>query len=292
MSAGNAVLDEIWEWEGVTWARAGARLPTAVSAAAAAFDVDSLSVVVVGGDTGVAVTDAVISISSSGVVAVGGARPPARRHGGLTVRDDGAIVLFGGEGAAADLDDTWLFQGGGFSQLSVTPPPGAAAALEQPVIATVDGEVFIFAGILNKTYRLGSSAWIDEDADRRPGARIGLRAASTTDEVLLFGGAFDDATSTQRFSDHRFNVVNANRLPTAQGSQLAYDVVDDVIVAVSLQHRPRHRRLCLRRRRRRRPPQRRQPRRHQQRARHQLADGKRSLGATVAGGLDGRGPGL
>ncbi len=106
MSAGNAALDEIWEWDGVTWARAGARLPTAVSAAAAAFDVDSLSVVVVGGDTGVAVTDAVISISSSGVVAVGGARPPARRHGGLTVRDDGAIVLFGGEGAAADLDDT------------------------------------------------------------------------------------------------------------------------------------------------------------------------------------------
>ncbi len=215
-TAGNARLDEIWEWDGVTWARAGARLPAPVSAATAAFDVDSLSVVVVGGAGANGDVATVNSVSATGVVAFDGASPPARSRAAATVHPGGGIVFFGGESSAVPLDDTWLFEGGEFRALEVTAPAGVAADLAQAVLATVDGDVYFFAGQADKTFRLGANAWIEVEVERRPGARIDHRATSTPSEAILFGGAFDDLVSTQRFSANTAEGgVDYNNTPVA-----------------------------------------------------------------------------
>lgn len=237
----NAPLDEVWEWDGATWARAGYTLDTPRTRAAAAFDVARLAVVVVGGTQDDADSDQVTLITAAGASPQGGTRPPARRNASLTTRGDD-IVLFGGADQGGTRTDTWVLSASGWQELAVAAPAVDASGA---VIVGLGDTVFLQTGASNQTLQLespDSTAWTSVSTTNPPGPRQGHRAVvvvsgGDADAAIFFGGAFGQrAAATQRLVPNAagaaFGVVNDSTLPTQPGTQLAFDRVLPAIVAV------------------------------------------------------------
>lgn len=232
-SEAGAPLNEIWEWDGATWARSGTSLDVPRTGAAAAFDTARLAVVVVGGVVGAVEdgvdTDQVTLITAAGVSSQGGTRPPARHNASLTTRGTD-VVLFGGADQGGTRTDTWVLSASGWQELAVAAP---ATDTSGGVIVALGDTVYLQTGVSNQTLQLGPTEWTSVSAINPPGPRQGHRAVVVDDAAIFFGGAFgQDAVATQRFVPDAFAVVNATTLPTQPGTQLAFDAVLQTVVAV------------------------------------------------------------
>ena len=127
------------------------------------------------------------------------AQSPAPRQGELLVYDvrDGYLLLFGGQGAAGMLNDSWKFAGGAWSPISGAGPSPSARAFAQATYDPTLG-VVLFGGrdgagtLLDDTWSFAGGVWTNL-SDRyalAPVARAsgGLAFDPSDGVTVLFGG--------------------------------------------------------------------------------------------------------
>ncbi len=122
---------------------------------------------------------------------------PAARLNAAMVYDAARsqVLMFGGSGASGNLSDTWVFQGGSWTQLSpgTTPPARYGASL---VYDSIHGTVLMFGGEgtigpLADMWQWDGVNWIPiTNLTYYPNARYGAAAAfdAYTQQFFLFGG--------------------------------------------------------------------------------------------------------
>jgi hypothetical protein len=133
--ANGAPLGDTWLWTGTAWYNAtAAGGPSPRFGAAMTYDVARGVVVLFGGDDGTKKLNDVWEWNGTvqawhQVVAVG-TSPPARSYSALSSFDasNPGVALFGGLGASAQLNDTWIWNGKRWTQASVG---GAAPTARQ-----------------------------------------------------------------------------------------------------------------------------------------------------------------
>jgi hypothetical protein len=130
------------------------------------------------------------------------ARAPAPRTDAAMVYDasDGYLLLFGGLGAAGPLSDTWIFQYGQWTPLSLpsaapVPPARTSAGITYDA---ADSDVLLFGGAaangapLGDTWGFAGGLWTNltqaGGAGPAPRSAFGLAYDPTTSRVVLFGG--------------------------------------------------------------------------------------------------------
>src|SRR5207302_11070442 len=121
--------------------------------------------------------------------------PPARERAGMATGADGqTVVLFGGEGNAGLLDDTWVLDGAAWAQRRPTtsPPARAGGAMAGD---TARGTVVLFGGsgahgALDDTWIWDGTTWTEQHPTARPAPRADpvLAFDSASGRMLLFGG--------------------------------------------------------------------------------------------------------
>jgi hypothetical protein len=128
-------LGDTWLWTGTTWFNATkAGGPSARFGAAMTYDVARGVVVLFGGNDGTKNLSDVWewngAVQQWHQVLPAGPTPPARSYAALSSFDAGnpGVALFGGLGAAAQLNDTWIWNGKRWAQASVA---GAAPTARQ-----------------------------------------------------------------------------------------------------------------------------------------------------------------
>ncbi len=82
--------------------------------------------------------------------------PPGRRGASMATLPDGTVVLFGGYGTSDYLNDTWVFNGNTWSQISGTPSPPAR---HFATMASGPGGTVVLFGGGNSTGNLGDT-WV------------------------------------------------------------------------------------------------------------------------------------
>lgn len=132
------------------------------------------------------------------------APPPSRSYGNMATGPGGMPVIFGGRSGLTILNDTWVWNGAGWTEQTGTAPParfGAAMAETGP------GQVVLFGGSgefnggsnpnapgsgMGDTWIWNGSSWnqyTPDNPDFSPPARHSASMAMTnTGETLLFGG--------------------------------------------------------------------------------------------------------
>jgi hypothetical protein len=112
----------------------------------------------------------------------------------------GDTVLFGGNGASGLLNDTWVFDGTTWTQLSpaTSPPARTVASMTTLTIGPDAGDVVLFggggvSGYLNDTWVFDGTTWTQLSPATSPPGRFGASLASLTSgpdtgDVVLFGG--------------------------------------------------------------------------------------------------------
>lgn len=81
--------------------------------------------------------------------------PSARQHAAAATLGD-RLVLFGGNGGATKLGDTWAFDGASWSELPVAGPPAQAAGMA----TAFDGELVFFGGADGYSGTPWTETWI------------------------------------------------------------------------------------------------------------------------------------
>jgi hypothetical protein len=126
---------------------------------------------------------------------------PARRAMAGFVHDpqDGDAILFGGTGACNNFtacNDTWAFNGTGWSQLHpATSPPrlwrfGIAYDRADREIVLFGGTAYSGPALPHDTWTFAGGTWIDATRPSAPGGRVDAPLAydPATKSVLLYGG--------------------------------------------------------------------------------------------------------
>lgn len=122
--------------------------------------------------------------------------PPARYGAALAADANSDVILFGGNGATLTLDDTWVWDGEGWTETAMAAQPprrsGAVAALD------ANGDLVLFGGIdpsslppafLDDTWRWDGSMWTEASPATSPSARYGAGlAVDANGKLVLFGG--------------------------------------------------------------------------------------------------------
>lgn len=194
------------EWDGSNWlpGPGAADLP-ALSAAALAYDASRGVTVLFGGRR---LADGSLSNETwdyDGIAwrQVNTPTTPLARWSATLVYDElrQKLLLFGGRGAAGDLNDTWVYSGGTWTKLRPLSRPsgrsGHAAAYDP-----ARGRTVLFGGAhgdtrLGDTWEWTGSNWRRMTVSPHPLARAGHALAwdATNQAVLLFGGGRSDTWS-------------------------------------------------------------------------------------------------
>lgn len=185
----------------------GAPMPTGSAGCQAAWVPTTQSVLVFGGEGADGLTDETYVYDPRArtfrLVAIPPAdRPPARRDGVLVCDEaSGRVLLFGGVGAAGELDDFWMFDGTRWQLLAAHADPGprrgAAAAFADSVRRLIVVGGLGPEGVLDDAWAWApeTSRWerLSPAADPNRGAPVGRAFAAAAWErdgkrLLLFGG--------------------------------------------------------------------------------------------------------
>ena len=122
--------------------------------------------------------------------------PPSRYIDAVTYdAAHGQVVLFGGYGHGADLNDTWLWNGTNWTEANPATIPPARAA-EAMVYDAAHGNVVMFGGLVGVGTRLGDTwiwngtNWTEATPANSPAGRASTEMVydAATRQVLLFGG--------------------------------------------------------------------------------------------------------
>jgi len=124
--------------------------------------------------------------------------PPSRCYFGLAYNADlrGIVLVGGGAGAACppDLDDTWLWKDGVWTQLQGTTKPSAGAC-----VAAYDGaqhRLLVLVTYEGSTWTWDGKTWTRERPQHSPPPFLNFTSmvfVPTTGQVVLFGGKVDPA---------------------------------------------------------------------------------------------------
>lgn len=204
---------DTWSFVGGTWSPVTPNAPSARWSASMAYDPADREVVLFGGDDGSLLQDtwafrggSWTPVITSGECTATGC--PAARSGSNMTYDaaDGYLVLFGGQGAAGNLRDTWKFVGGSWTELiagSACSPTTCPTARYGMSLAwdQADGYVVLFGGmsgatLQQDTWSFSAGAWTELiaggscTATTCPSARAGagLTYDGADGYLLLFGG--------------------------------------------------------------------------------------------------------
>jgi hypothetical protein len=155
-----------------------------------------------------------------------GQAPPARQVAQATAWGN-KVVLFGGlaeaAGATEAFDDTWVFDGAGWTQVvtSQSPSPRQNAAM-----AALGDKVVLFGGsprtgpFLADTWTFDGTAWTQVPVAHAPPRRDDALMAPLGDRLVLCGGASDLAPSgysdTWIFDGTDWTEVNLTHAPDLQ----------------------------------------------------------------------------
>jgi hypothetical protein len=209
--SGRAV-DEIWEWDGSTWSLTAERMPEPVSGAAAAFSLEELAVVVVGGKVDTVTSAQVVVVDAEGVHVDAASSMPARTDAAAATDADGHVVVFGGSG----LSDTWRRSDGAFEPVTSATVP----VDDLPSMALIDDALVLVTQ--QQVFRLGAG-WVPVAASitQRPGARF---TPAGDDVGLHFGGALNDARNAGlHWQDDAFSAIVDGAIPTDANADVAFD---------------------------------------------------------------------
>jgi N-acetylneuraminic acid mutarotase len=111
---------------------------------------------------------------------------------------DDEVVLFGGNECEVcnppDIqNDTWIFDGTSWTQVSVAAPPPAR---ESHAMASLNGKVVMFGGDVtgrgmaaNDTWTFDGTSWTEVSVASPPPARVFHAMATLDGKVVMFGGA-------------------------------------------------------------------------------------------------------
>ena len=166
---------------------------------------------------------------------------------------DGYVILFGGLSQSFPspvfefFHDTWKFQGGVWTNITLTggPSPRGAASMAYDV---VDGYVVLFGGfnlaaasgggsslvLLHDTWKFLSGVWTNITATPSPPPRDNgaITYDAADNYVLLFGGVGfgGGLRDTWKFSSGVWTNVTSSSGPSPRATTIAYDTADGYVV--------------------------------------------------------------
>lgn len=201
---GNAFLNDTWTWDGSNWSPLfPSTTPPAAPSASLAYDVATSSDVlyeVPAGQKGNPPLAQTWNFNGSNWSMASVTNPPYRSWPGMSYdRGNGVVVLFGGEqvakgGAITYLNDTWTWNGSGWTQQGQTGAPSPRALMSMDYDTTLGFTVMTsgFNGaLLNDTWWWDGTSW----AVQHPGSSLspsrqasGMVFFPPTSLVTLFGG--------------------------------------------------------------------------------------------------------
>jgi Kelch motif len=152
-NAGGPIFGDNWTFTGDVWAHPVPRSPTPRSDAAITYDEKDRYVLLFGGEataTGVVLADTWKFANGAWTELHPTVAPPARFAAAMAYDPaDGYVVLWGGQNASTQFNDTWTFVGGQWSLLDVgegaasAPPPASESSMAYDA---VDGYLVLFGG--------------------------------------------------------------------------------------------------------------------------------------------------
>lgn len=170
---------------------------------------------------------------------------PSPRYDAALTYDDalGVALLFGGYTGSIHLNDTWLFQNGAWSELSLSVSPPAREDASIAYDPTANSAV-LFGGelesgaVANDTWTFASDAWTNQTASVSPPAREAGSMAydPSLSGALLFGGVIPYVRAladTWVYSHgHWTNLTSSagTAPPAREKGDLAYEATDDVML--------------------------------------------------------------
>ncbi|MGJ4953562.1 Kelch repeat-containing protein [Bradyrhizobium sp. HKCCYLS20291] len=163
-----------------------------------------------------------------------GAVPPAR-YGQVMASDGQRMVMFGGavsgSGATVYLNDTWIFSGRVWQQLSPTTSPPARAF----GVMTYDGQQFVLFGgangepsHLNDTWTFDGINWTSITSSSSPSGRMGAGMIYDGHRSVLFGGSDGslELSDTWTFDGISWRQLNPVTTPPARYNHvMGFDAV-------------------------------------------------------------------
>jgi outer membrane protein assembly factor BamB len=197
-------LADAWKHTSTGWTHEFPSSPGAARyGAGAAYDASDGYLVVFGGQSASGFYSNTMRFSGTGYPAlcagcVAGKTEPSARDFPAMAYDaaDSEVVLFGGQGPAGALRDTWTFSSGAWTnltaKLSLAPSArsGASFAYDRG-----DGALVLFGGrgtggVVNDTWEFQGGAWTRVSTGVAPSAREGAAMAydAATASLVLFGG--------------------------------------------------------------------------------------------------------
>ncbi|MGD0834598.1 MAG: kelch repeat-containing protein, partial [Candidatus Dormibacteria bacterium] len=209
--AGGGALGDTWLFDGTTWTQVHPSVsPSArawTSMATLRGGPDAGDVVLFGGYDGTGFLDDTWIFNGTAWSEVTSPTSPSARNlvsmATLTSgQDAGDVVLFGGtEGNSTYFDDTWIFNGTKWTELSpATSPPGRnSAPMATLTSGSHTGDVVLFGGNgagggqLDDTWIFNGTTWSDADPGTSPPSRYNsslatLSAGPDAGDAVLFGG--------------------------------------------------------------------------------------------------------
>ena len=203
---GQVDYDDTWEWDGREWSEALVSLnPGKRQSNAMTFDPARGRSVTFGGyDTDINYcVERTWEYDSSAQVwtEVLGPQPPRRCHHGMVYSEShGGVLLFGGSNTGDDKNDTWLFSGGEWSELTTSNPP----SVRDDFAMAYDGwrgRIVVYGGDgfspqwKDDTWELDGTEW-SQVAASGPGIRVSASMAfdERRGRSVLVGGQHRDTT--------------------------------------------------------------------------------------------------
>ena len=198
---------QTWIFNGTYWNQAfPATVPPARYAHALAYDSQTGTVIMFGGNNGVVPTSLLNDTYSwngtNWTLINPSTKPSARAWHAMAQDPDIGVVMFGGFDGTNYLSNTYRYSSGNWVLLSPVNHPTARAAhamaydsFEQATPAPYTGTVILFGGnaagtIVNDTWIWSGTNWYNPTVGTAPGSRNfhAMGYDVTTDQIIMFGG--------------------------------------------------------------------------------------------------------
>lgn len=217
----DALLADTWTWDGARWERkTPATSPSARTEGSAVWDPIRKVVVLFGGFTASGPSNESFAWNGITWTPIPGPRPPARLASSMTFdRARGKVLLVGGiqryngDGSPVVLDDSWTYDGTGWTAVTGTRPPARfrGGLVDDPRRA----RVVLFGGqFTSGNDGTRGDTWLYDGAGwtavlgAGPSPRSGMQMAFDGERTVLFGG-LTIAGGLERFFDDTYTFDGA-----------------------------------------------------------------------------------
>ena len=241
-----SVLHDTWVWNGTTWTNvtpsSPSSSPPARSRASMAYDTSTGQLVLFGGlsNTGHALADTWTwdgTAWSNATPSSPSSSPPIRYQASMAYDGaSGQLVLFGGQGSAGLLNDTWTWSGTTWTNVTPTDPSSSPSPLEEASLSYDSGtdQLVLFGGFssgyTNATWTWSGTTWTNvtpSDPLSSPPAR-GLASMDydgVIDQLVLFGGFGSGSyADTWTWDGTTWTQISPALSPSARyGAPMAFD---------------------------------------------------------------------